>query len=142
MNSHVLIESFAEFARSKNIDRPTMMSILEDVFRTMIRKKYTTDENFDVIINVDKGDLEIYRNREIVDDDSEDIWDFDKIPLEEAKKIEPDYEVGEQVAEEVKLEDFGRRAVLMARQTLIQRVKDLERDNLYQQYKDQVGEIV
>ena len=142
MNSHVLIESFAEFARSKNIDRPTMMSILEDVFRTMIRKKYTTDENFDVILNVDKGDLEIYRNREIVDDDSEDIWDFDKIPLEEAKKIEPDYEVGEQVAEEVKLEDFGRRAVLMARQTLIQRVKDLERDNLYQQYKDQVGEII
>ncbi|UOQ72626.1 transcription termination factor NusA [Hymenobacter cellulosilyticus] len=142
MNSHVLIESFAEFARSKNIDRPTMMSILEDVFRTMIRKKYTTDENFDVIINVDKGDLEIWRNREIVDDDSEDIWDFDKIPLAEAQKIEADFEVGEQVAEEVKLEDFGRRAVLMARQTLIQRVKDLERDNLYQAYKDQVGEIV
>ncbi|UOQ53477.1 transcription termination factor NusA [Hymenobacter cellulosivorans] len=142
MNSHVLIESFAEFARSKNIDRPTMMSILEDVFRTMIRKKYTTDENFDVIINVDKGDLEIWRNREIVDDNSEDIWDFDKIPLAEAQKIEADFEVGEQVAEEVKLEDFGRRAVLMARQTLIQRVKDLERDNLYQAYKDQVGEIV
>ncbi|GAA3923641.1 transcription termination factor NusA [Hymenobacter algoricola] len=142
MNSNVLIESFAEFARSKNIDRPTMMSILEDVFRTMIRKKYTTDENFDVILNVDKGDLEIWRNREIVDDDSEDIWDFDKIPLTEAQKIEADFEVGEQVAEEVKLEDFGRRAVLMARQTLIQRVKDLERDNLYQQYKDQVGEIV
>jgi N utilization substance protein A len=142
MNSNVLIESFAEFARSKNIDRPTMMSILEDVFRTMIRKRYTTDENFDVIINVDKGDLEIWRNREIVDDDSEDIWDFDKIPLAEAQKIEADFEVGEQVAEEVKLEDFGRRAVLMARQTLIQRVKDLERDNLYQQYKDQVGEIV
>ncbi|RYU78847.1 transcription termination factor NusA [Hymenobacter persicinus] len=142
MNSNVLIESFAEFARSKNIDRPTMMSILEDVFRTMIRKKYTTDENFDVILNVDKGDLEIWRNREIVDDDSEDIWDFDKIPLAEAQKIEADFEVGEQVAEEVKLEDFGRRAVLMARQTLIQRVKDLERDNLYQQYKDQVGEIV
>ncbi|TGE21781.1 transcription termination/antitermination protein NusA [Hymenobacter aquaticus] len=142
MNSNVLIESFAEFARSKNIDRPTMMSILEDVFRTMIRKKYTTDENFDVIINVDKGDLEIWRNREIVDDNSEDIWDFDKIPLAEAQKIEADFEVGEQVAEEVKLEDFGRRAVLMARQTLIQRVKDLERDNLYQAYKDQVGEIV
>ncbi|QIX61196.1 transcription termination/antitermination protein NusA [Hymenobacter lutimineralis] len=142
MNSHVLIESFAEFARSKNIDRPTMMSILEDVFRTMIRKKYTTDENFDVIINVDKGDLEIWRNREIVDDNSEDIWDFDKIPLAEAQKIEPDFEIGESVAEEVKLEDFGRRAVLMARQTLIQRVKDLERDNLYQTYKDQVGEII
>ncbi|MCR5888514.1 transcription termination factor NusA [Hymenobacter sp. J193] len=142
MNSHVLIESFAEFARSKNIDRPTMMSILEDVFRTMIRKKYTTDENFDVILNVDKGDLEIWRNREIVDDDSEDIWDFDKIPLSEAQKIEPDFEIGESVAEEVKLEDFGRRAVLMARQTLIQRVKDLERDHLYQTYKDQVGEII
>ncbi|MBG8553006.1 transcription termination factor NusA [Hymenobacter guriensis] len=142
MNSNVLIESFAEFARSKNIDRPTMMSILEDVFRTMIRKKYTTDENFDVILNVDKGDLEIWRNREIVDDDSEDIWDFDKIPLSEAQKIEPDFEIGESVAEEVKLEDFGRRAVLMARQTLIQRVKDLERDHLYQTYKDQVGEII
>jgi N utilization substance protein A len=108
----------------------------------MIRKKYTTDENFDVILNVDQGDLEIWRNREIVDDNSEDIWDFDKIPLTEAQKIEADFEVGEQVAEEVKLEDFGRRAVLMARQTLIQRVKDLERDHLYQQYKDQVGEIV
>ncbi|SHJ99306.1 transcription termination factor NusA [Hymenobacter psychrotolerans] len=142
MNSNVLIESFAEFARSKNIDRPTMMSILEDVFRTMIRKKYTDDANFDVILNVDKGDLEIYRNREIVDDNSEDIWDHDKIPLAEAQKIEPDFEVGEQVTEEVKLEDFGRRAVLMARQTLIQRVKDLERDNLYQTYKDQVGEII
>jgi N utilization substance protein A len=91
---------------------------------------------------VDQGDLEIWRNREIVDDNSEDIWDFDKIPLTEAQKIEADFEVGEQVAEEVKLEDFGRRAVLMARQTLIQRVKDLERDHLYQQYKDQVGEIV
>ena len=142
MNSTVLIESFAEFARSKNIDRPTMMSILEEVFRTMIRKKYDDDSNFDVILNVDQGDLEIWRNREIVDDDSEDIWDFDKIPLAEAQKIEPDFEVGEEVAEEVKLEDFGRRAVLMARQTLIQRVKDLERDLLYQTYKDQVGEIV
>ncbi|SES82820.1 NusA antitermination factor [Hymenobacter actinosclerus] len=142
MNSSVLIESFAEFARSKNIDRPTMMSILEEVFRTMIRKKYDDDSNFDVILNVDQGDLEIWRNREIVDDNSEDIWDFDKIPLAEAQKIEPDFEVGEEVAEEVKLEDFGRRAVLMARQTLIQRVKDLERDLLYQTYKDQVGEIV
>jgi N utilization substance protein A len=142
MNSHELIESFGEFARSKNIDRPTMMSILDDVFRTMIRKKYDQDENFDVIINPDNGDLEIWRNREIVDDNSEDIWDHDKIPLAEAQKIEPDFEVGESVAEGVKLEDFGRRAVLMARQTLIQRVKDLERDNLYQKYKDQVGEIV
>ena len=142
MNSHELIESFGEFARSKNIDRPTMMSILDDVFRTMIRKKFDQDENFDVIINPDNGDLEIWRNREIVDDNSEDIWDHDKITLTDAQKIEPDFEIGESVAEGIKLEDFGRRAVLMARQTLIQRVKDLERDNLYQKYKDQVGEIV
>ncbi|CAN5867385.1 transcription termination factor NusA [soil metagenome] len=142
MNSSVLIESFAEFAKFKNIDRPTMMRILEDVFRTMIRKKWGTDENFDIILNVEKGDLEIWRNREIVDDDSEDIWDHDKISLSEARQIEPDFEVGEEVSEEVKLEDFGRRAVLTARQTLIQRVKDLEKDLLYQKYKDMVGEIV
>ncbi|MGI4884934.1 MAG: transcription termination factor NusA [Janthinobacterium lividum] len=142
MNSNELIESFGEFARSKNIDRPTMMSILDEVFRTMIRKKFEEDSNFDVIINPDNGDLEIWRNREIVDDNSEDIWDFDKMPLAEAQKIEPDFEVGETLPVSIKLEDFGRRAVLMARQTLIQRVKDLERDNLYQKYKDQVGEIV
>jgi N utilization substance protein A len=142
INSRMLIENFGEFARSRNIDRPTMMSILDDVFRTMIRKKYEDDTNFDVIINPDNGDLEIWRNREIVDDNSEDIWDQDKIPLADAQKIEPDFEVGESVAEPIKIEDFGRRAVLMARQTLIQRVKDMERDNLYQKYKDQVGEIV
>lgn len=142
MDSSVLIESFAEFAKFKNIDRPTMMRILEDVFRTMIRKKWGTDDNFDIILNVDKGDLEIWRNREIVDDDSEDIWDHDKISLSEARQIEPDFEVGEEVSEEVKLEDFGRRAVLTARQTLIQRVKDLEKDLLFQKYKDLVGEIV
>ncbi|GAB2964310.1 transcription termination factor NusA [Hymenobacter coalescens] len=142
MNTLNLIESFSEFAKFKNIDRPTMMSILEEVFRTMIRKKFDDDSNFDVIINPDNGDLEIWRNREIVDDDSEDIWDHDKIALTDARKIEPDFEVGEEVSEQVKLEDFGRRAVLMARQTLIQRVKDLERDNLYQKYKDMVGEII
>lgn len=142
MNSSVLIESFAEFAKFKNIDRPTMMRILEDVFRTMIRKKWGTDENFDIILNVEKGDLEIWRNREIVDDDSEDIWDHDKIPLSEARRIEPDFEVGEEVSEEVKLEDFGRRAVLTARQTLIQRIKDMEKDLLFQKYKDQVGEVI
>ncbi len=137
-----MIESFAEFAKFKNIDRPTMMRILEDVFRTMIRKKWSTDENFDIILNVEKGDLEIWRNREIVDDNSEDIWDDDKIALSDARKIEPDFEVGEEVSELIKLEDFGRRAVLTARQTLIQRVKDLEKDLLYQKYKDQVGEII
>src|SRR6187399_2423266 len=123
-----LIESFADFAKQKNIDRPTMIRILEDVFRNMIRKKYNTDDNFDIIINTDKGDLEIWRIREIVDDNSEDIWDHDKISLSDAKKIESDFEVGEEVAENVKLEDFGRRAVMMARQTLMQRIKDLEKD--------------
>ncbi len=142
MTSGLLIESFADFARSKNIDRPTMIAILEEVFRTMIRKKYGTDENFDVIINAESGDLEMWRTREIVDDDSEDIWDFDKIPLADARKIQDDFEVGEQVAEEVKLEDFGRRVVQTARQTLIQKIKDMEKEILYQKYKDQVGDLL
>ena len=142
MDHTTLIESFAEFARHKNVDRPTMIRILEDVFRTMIRKKFKTDDNFDIIINADKGDLEIWRFREIVDDNSEDIWDYDKISLTEARKIEPDFEIGEEVAEEIKLLDFGRRAVMTARQTLIQKIKDLEKDNLFIKYKDLVGEII
>ena len=137
-----MIESFAEFAKNKNIDRPTMIRILEDVFRTMIRKKYEQDDNFDIIINADKGDLEIWRFREIVDDNSEDIWDYDKISLSEAKKIEADFEIAEEVAEEIKLKDFGRRAVMTARQTLMQKVKDLEKDILFQKYKELVGEII
>lgn len=141
MDAHELIQSFAEFAKQKNIDRPTMIRILEDVFRNMIKKRYASDENFDIIINADKGDLEIYRFREIVDDDSEDIWDFDKVSLTEAKKIEPDFEVGEEVSEQIFIDDFGRRAITTARQTLIQKVKDLEKDILYQKYKDIVGEI-
>jgi N utilization substance protein A len=142
MNTATLIESFADFAKQKNIDRPTMIRILEDVFRNMIRKKYETDDNFDIIINADKGDLEIWRFREIVDDDSEDIWEHDKISLTDAQKIEPDFEVGEEVAEQIYLEDFGRRAVTTARQTLMQKVKDLEKDILFQKYKDLVGEII
>src|SRR6478609_3186254 len=142
MDTSTLIESFADFAKQKNIDRPTMIRILEDVFRNMIRKKYETDDNFDIIVNADKGDLEIWRFREIVDDESEDIWDHDKISLTDAQKIEPDFEVGEEVAEEVHLEDFGRRAVTTARQTLLQKVKDLEKDILFQKYKDIVGEII
>src|SRR5262245_3858545 len=137
-----LIESFAEFAKQKNIDRPTMIRILEDVFRTMIKKKYVNDDNFDIIINADKGDLEIYRIREIVDDDSEDIWEHDKISLTDARKIEPDFEVGEEVSEQIEIEHFGRRAVTTARQTLMQKVKDLEKDILFQKYKDIVGEII
>lgn len=142
MDAKVLIDSFAEFARSKNVDRPTMIRILEDVFRAMIRKKYENDENFDVTINADKGDLEILRIREIVDDNSEDIWDLDKISLTEARQIEPDFEVGEEVYEKIELEAFGRRAVQMARQTLIQKIKDLEKDLLFNQYEELVGEIV
>lgn len=142
MDSGILIESFAEFAKNKNVDRPTMIRILEDVFRTMIRKKFEVDDNFDIIINADKGDLEIWRFRAIVDDNSEDIWDYDKISLSDARQIEPDFEIGEEVSEEIKLIDFGRRAVMTARQTLIQRIKDLEKDILYQKYKDLVGEII
>jgi transcription termination/antitermination protein NusA len=120
------------------------------VFRNMIKKKYGVDENgqpvstdnFDIIINADKGDLEIYRIREIVEDESEDIWDHDKISLTEARKIEPDFEVGEEVSEQVDIEEFGRRAVTTARQTLMQKVKDLEKDILFQKYKDIVGEII
>ncbi len=150
MDISTLIESFAEFAKQKNIDRPTMIRILEDVFRNMIKKKYGMDENgkllstdnFDIIINADKGDLEIYRIREIVENESEDIWDHDKISLTEARKIEPDFEVGEEVSEQVDIEEFGRRAVTTARQTLMQKVKDLEKDIQYQKYKDIVGEII
>jgi transcription termination/antitermination protein NusA len=142
MDAHELIQSFAEFAKQKNIDRPTMIRILEDVFRNMIKKKFGSDEKFDIIVNADKGDLEIYRFREIVDDDSEDIWDFDKISLTEAHKIEPDFEVGEEVSEQIFIDDFGRRAVTTARQTLIQKVKDLEKDILFQKYKELAGEII
>ncbi len=142
MDSGILIESFAEFATSKNIDRPTMISVLEEVFRTMIRKKYGTDDNFDVIINPESGDLEMWRTREIVDDNSEDIWDYNKIPLAEARKIQNDFEVGEEVAEEVKLVEFGRRLVQTARQTLIQKIKDMEKEIMYEKYKDQVGEMI
>ncbi|MBX2840913.1 MAG: transcription termination factor NusA [Flammeovirgaceae bacterium] len=142
MNSSILIESFADFAKLKNIDRPTMIRILEDVFRTMVRRKFGTDQNFDVIINVDKGDLEIWRYREIVEDDAEVEDENLTIRLSLAKKIETDFEVGEEVAEEVKILDFGRRQVQTARQTLIQKVKDLEKDILFQKYKDLVGEMV
>ncbi len=142
MHSGELIASFSEFAREKNIDRPTMIKILEEVFRTMIRKKFGSDHNFDVIINADSGDLEMWRTREIVDDNSEDIWDTDKIMLSEAQKIQPDFEIGEEVADEVKLDDFGRRVVQTARQTLIQKIKDLEKEMLYIKYKDLVGELL
>jgi transcription termination/antitermination protein NusA len=146
MNNLELIESFSEFKEIKNIDRVTMMRILEDVFRNMLVKKYGTDDNFDIIVNPDKGDLEIWRNREIVDDEfAEDSFDYDEnkhISLKDAKKIEPDFEIGEEVSEEVKLSDFGRRSVLAVRQNLMSRLMELEKDALYKKYKDKVGEIV
>lgn len=136
-----LSESFAEFKEFKDIDRPTMMNILESVFRNMIIKKYGSDENFDIILNIDKGDLEVWRNREIVEDgEVED--ENSQIALSEAIKIEPDFEVGEECSEEVKLEDFGRRAVLALRQNLISKVLELEKDNIFKKYEDRVGEII
>ena len=142
MDTKILIQSFTEFAKQKNVDRPTMIRILQDVFRAMIKKKYENDENFDIVINADNGDLEIMRFREIVDDNSEDIWDFDKIAISDAKKIEKDFVVGDEVAEEIKIEDFGRRAVILAKQTLIQRVKDLEKEIIISKYDGLVGEII
>ena len=142
MDTKILIQSFTEFAKQKNVDRPTMIRILQDVFRAMIKKKYENDENFDIVINADKGDLEIMRFREVVDDNSEDIWDFDKITISDAKKIEEDFVIGDEVAEEIKIEDFGRRAVILAKQTLIQRVKDLEKEIIINKYDDLIGEII
>ena len=142
MDTSTLIESFADFAKQKNIDRPTMIRILEDVFRNMIKNKYVQDDNFDIIVNADKGDLEIWRFREIVDDESEDIWDHDKISLTEARKIEPDFEVGEELYEEVDIQDFGRRAILAAKQTLASRIGDLKKNALVKKYGDRVGDII
>ncbi len=142
MTSAVLADTFADFARLKDIDRPTMIRILEDVFRTIIRKKFNFDENFDVIINVDKGDLEIWRNREIVENNLPDFDENLQIRLQDAVKIEEDFEVGEEVAEEVKIEDFGRRLVQTALQNLRQKVKELEKDILYNKYKDMEGRLI
>ncbi|MGB3619164.1 MAG: NusA N-terminal domain-containing protein, partial [Catalinimonas sp.] len=142
MDSKTFIESAQEFARAKDIDRPQMIRILEETFRATIRRKFEHDDNFDVIINLDQGDLEIWRFREIVANDEEEFDDTTQVRLVEALKIEEDFEVGEELAEEVKLEFFGRRAVQTARQTFIQKVKDLEKDRLYDKYKDLVGEII
>ncbi|MBO6515345.1 MAG: transcription termination/antitermination protein NusA [Bacteroidia bacterium] len=141
MMSLGLVESFAEFKEFKNIDRATMMAVMEDVFRSMLRKKYGDDSNFDIIINTDQGDLEIYRNRKIVDLD--EVEDENKdIDIEQARKLEEDYEIGEDAIEEIKLLDFGRRAILAARQTLLSRILELEKDELFRKYKDRVGEII
>jgi len=136
-----LIETFSEFKELKNIDRVTMMSVLEDVFRGLLLKKYGSDENFDIIINIDKGDFEIWRNREVVDNDAlEDP--ATQITLAEATRIDEDYEVGEEVTDEVKLADFGRRAILALRQNLSARIMELEKNHLYNKYKDRIGDVV
>lgn len=141
MDNLNLIDTFAEFKELKNIDRATMMSVLEDVFKNVLIKTYGTDENFDVIINIDKGDFEIWRNREVVAD--EDLEDPNlQISLKEAKKIDADYEIGEEVTDEVKLSQFGRRAILNLRQNLASRIMELEKDHIFSKYKNKIGEIV
>ncbi|MDA0568563.1 MAG: transcription termination factor NusA [Bacteroidetes bacterium] len=136
-----LIDSFREFKDFKNFDKETMMAILEDVFRNMIIKKFGSDENFDLIINPEKGDLEIWRNREIVANDAVEDSN-EQISLEDALKIEADFEVGEEVSEEILLESFGRRAVLSLRQNLVGRIMDIEKDAIYQKYKERIGEVI
>ena len=140
MENIALIESFSEFKDDKLIDRVTLMAILEDVFRNALKKKYGSDDNFDIIINPDKGDMEIWRNRIVVED--EELEDENQeISLSDAQKIEPDFEVGEEVSEEVKLIDLGRRAILALRQNLISKIHEHDNTNLYKQFKDLIGEI-
>ena len=142
MASINLIDSFQEFKEAENIDRPTLMKVMEDVFKTLIRKKYGSDECFDVIVNDQKGDLEIFRRRTIVDDD--DLYNtLTEIELKDARKIEPDYNVGEELYEEVDIQkEFGRRAILAGKQTLAARINDLKKNILIKKYEDRVGEIV
>lgn len=136
-----LVESFADFKAGKNIDRPTMVRVLEDVFRTLIRKKYGSDENFDVIVNTTTGDLELWRVREIVPD-GEVTDDRSQISISEALSIDEDYEIGEECYQQLFLEDFGRRAIMAARQTLISRIMELEKDEVYRKYNERVGDMV
>ena len=136
-----MIETFQEFKETKNIDRTTLVSVLEESFRNVIAKIFGSDENFDVIVNPDKGDFEIHRNRVVVPD-GEVMDENNEIELSEAQKIEPDYEVGEEVSEEVQFTKFGRRAILNLRQTLASKILELEHDSLYQKYKDKVHQVV
>ncbi len=140
-NNINLIDSFQEFKEFKNIDRPTVISVLEEVFRSMIRRKYGTDENCDVIVNPDNGDLEIWRTRVVVEDEFSEDDDLE-IELAEARKHDPDLEVGDDFIEEITLESFGRRAILAARQTLVSKVLELEKDEVFKKYKDREGELI
>ena len=136
-----LVEIFSEFKDNKHLDRPTLVKVLEDVFRTLIKKKYGSDENFDVIVNTQKGDLELWRVREIVPD-GEVADDLSQIAVSEAKLLDQDYEVGEECYQQMQLADFGRRSVMAARQTLVSRIADLEKDEVYKRYRDREGELV
>ncbi|MEY4141921.1 MAG: hypothetical protein RL110_1293 [Bacteroidota bacterium] len=141
MNSIDLVESFSEFKDLKNIDKQTMQHVLEDVFRAMLKRKFNTDAHIDVIVNIDKGDVQIFLNKEIVDDG--EVEDSNtEIAYSDAIKIEPDFEIGESVTEEFKFADFGRRNVLSLRQNLISRILELEKDHLYKKYKERIGEII
>jgi transcription termination/antitermination protein NusA len=141
MSNINLIDSFQEFKDFKNIDRPTVISVLEEVFRSMIRKKYGTDENCDVIVNPDNGDLEIWRTRTVMEDGFSEDDDLE-IELADVHKIDPDLEVGDDFIEQITLESFGRRAILAARQTLVSKILELEKDEIFKKYKDRVGEII
>ena len=141
MASINLIEAFQEFKDAESIDRPTMMKVVEDVFKTLLRKKYGSDENFDVIVNAEKGDLEIIRRREIRPDDDVDN-PLAEVSYSDAIKIEPDFEIGEELLEEVNIFDFGRRAILAAKQTLASRINDLKKTALVKKYSDRIGEII
>ena len=136
-----MVDTFAEFKELKNIDRTTMISVLEESFRNVLAKMFGTDENFDIIVNPDKGDFEIWRNREVVEDDKVEDPNL-QISLSEAKKIDADYEVGEEVTDEVFFEKFGRRAILNLRQTLASKILELQKDAIYNQYKDKIGQLV
>src|SRR6201991_3495254 len=141
MASINLIEAFQDFKEAENIDRPTMMKVVEDVFKTLLRKKYGSDENFDVIVNAEKGDLEIMRRRTIVEDGA--VMDpLAEIGYSDAIKIEPDFEIGEELYEEINILDFGRRAILAAKQTLASRISDLKKNVLVKKYGDRIGEII
>ncbi|HUH33250.1 MAG TPA: transcription termination factor NusA [Daejeonella sp.] len=141
MSSINLIDSFQEFKDFKNIDRPTVISVLEEVFRSMLRKRFGTDENCDVIVNPDNGDLEIWRTRTVMEDGFSEDDDLE-VELSDVKKIDPDLEVGDDFIEQITLESFGRRAILAARQTLVSKILELEKDEIFKKYKDRVGEIV
>jgi transcription termination/antitermination protein NusA len=136
-----LVETFSEFKEFKNIDRETMMRILEDIFRHMLIKRYGSADNCDIIVNIDKGDLEIWRNRTIVEDGAVEDENL-QIAYSNAVKIEPDFEIGEEVSEEIKMLDFGRREILSIRQNLISKIQEYEKDNVYRKYKERIGEII